>query len=63
MVDNYKAKIHAHSGSCSEVWEVVVVDPSRGVGLPRGDVVIKVVSGLIPVCPCDAVCCQAQAGE
>ena len=63
MVDNYKAKIHAHSGSCSEVWEVVVVDPSRGVGLPRGDVVIMAVSGLIPVCPCDEVCCQAQAGE
>ena len=55
MVGNYKAKIHAHSGSCSEVWEVVVVDSSRGVGLPRGDVVLTAVSGLIPACQCDAV--------
>ena len=54
MGGSYKVKIHVHFGFCSLVWEVVVVDSSRGDGLPRGSFVRVAVSGLSPVCPCQA---------
>ena len=58
MGGSYKVKIHVHFGFCSVVWEVVVVDSSRGVGLPRFFFAKVAVSGLSPVC-----LCQAEAVE
>ena len=55
MVGSYRVRIHVHSGSCFVVWAVVgevVEDLSRGEGLPRGDLAIMAVSGLIPVWRC-----------